>query len=76
MGHMIFRIIRINGGITMAVGMVSPAVTEAGGAAADLEFGTKPHMITPKARKALRFGGAPLTHKGNCDVRRTEPWPA
>ena len=41
------------------------AVTEAGGAAAYLEFGTKPHTITPKARKALRFaaspGGARLT---------------
>ncbi len=41
------------------------AVTEAGGAAAYLEFGTKPHTITPRAAKALRFaasaGGARLS---------------
>ncbi len=35
------------------------AVTEAGGAASYLEFGTKPHTITPKAAKALRFAASP-----------------
>lgn len=34
------------------------AVTEAGGAAAYLEYGTKPHTITPKAAKALRFAAS------------------
>ena len=41
------------------------AITEAGGAAAYLEYGTKPHTITPRAKKALRFaasaGGARLS---------------
>ena len=41
------------------------ATLSAGGAAVFLEFGTKPHTITPKAAQALRFaaspGGARLT---------------
>jgi len=41
------------------------ATTEAGGAGVYLEFGTRPHTITPKAAQALRFaaspGGARLT---------------
>lgn len=35
------------------------AVLEAGGAAAFLEYGTRPHTITPKAAKALRFAASP-----------------
>jgi hypothetical protein len=54
------RSIHLNQPVTNGV-----AVTEAGGAAAFLEFGTRPHIITPKAKKALRFaaspGGARLT---------------
>ena len=51
--------------IHLAEVTASSATTEAGGAAEYLEFGTRPHTITPNARKALRFaaspGGARLT---------------
>lgn len=37
------------------------AITEAGGAAAYLEYGTRPHTITPKAKKALFFASQKIT---------------
>lgn len=44
-------------GRTIRVGTVTPTsvTTIAGGAAAFLEDGTRPHLITPKAAMALRF---------------------
>ena len=51
--------------IHLASATANAAVLEAGGAAVFLELGTRPHIITPKAAKALRFaaspGGARLT---------------
>lgn len=51
--------------IHLASSSATQAVTMAVGAARWLEYGTRPHTITPKAAKALRFaaspGGARLT---------------
>lgn len=66
-----------NTGRTIRVGDVSPTsvTTIAGGAAAFLEEGTRPHLITPKAAMALRFAapGVGVTLAGRVrtgEVRR------
>jgi len=45
--------------IHVASATATKVVTEAGGAAVYLEKGTRPHTITPKAAKALRFAASP-----------------
>jgi len=45
--------------IHLASATAQAATTDAGGAAVYLEFGTRPHTITPKAAKALRFAASP-----------------
>jgi len=45
--------------IHLASATAQKAVTEAGGAAVYLEHGTRPHTITPNAKKALRFAASP-----------------
>lgn len=44
---------------SIKLGTVTPtsAVVRAGGAAPYLEFGTRPHLITPKVAKVLAWGG-------------------
>jgi hypothetical protein len=48
-------------GASIRLGTVtaSSVVTEVGGAGAFLEFGTRPHEITPKAAKALAWASGP-----------------
>lgn len=46
-------------GASIRVGTTTPSsvITEVGGAGVFLEFGTRPHIITPKVAKVLAWGG-------------------
>lgn len=45
--------------IRLASASATNAVTEVRGAGPYLEYGTRPHVITPRAAKALRFAATP-----------------